>query len=428
MLTEAGEIPVDWHCFSVEQLVTDGILEKPMDGNHGDIHPKSSDFVSDGIPFVMANNIKDGSIDLRDCSFIRKSQADNLQKGFSKSGDVLLTHKATIGQVAIVGSIKTEYIMLTPQVTYYRVADANRLNNSYLRYFFGSEVFQKILQSVSGGGTRSYIGITAQRSLPVLLPPLVEQLTIAECLFDMDALISGLDQLIAKKSDIKQAAMQQLLTGKQRLPGFVGARVPTQLGNIADPNKKWSFTGGPFGSNLKSTDYTDDGIRIIQLQNIGDGKFHNDYAIFTSPEKADELLSCNVYPGEIILSKMGDPVARACITPNTDERYLMCSDGIRLSVDQLRFNPLFIYFMLNAPDFRNQAENASTGSTRKRIGLTQLRRLELDCPSIEEQTAIATILSDMDTELAKLESRRQKAHEIKQGMMQELLTGRIRLL
>ena len=133
-------------------------------------------------------------------------------------------------------------------------------------------------------------------------------------------------------------------------------------------------------------------------------------------------------PGEIILSKMGDPVARACLLPTTDARYLMCSDGIRLAVDQSRFNTKFVFFQINSPDFRTRAENAGTGSTRKRIGLSQLRNLELVCPSIEEQTAIATILSDMDAEIAALESRRDKTRALKQGMMQELLTGRIRLV
>jgi type I restriction enzyme S subunit len=222
--------------------------------------------------------------------------------------------------------------------------------------------------------------------------------------------------------------MQQLLTGQTRLPGFSGEWEVKRLGDVADPNQKWSFTGGPFGSNLKSSDYTDDGVRIIQLQNIGDGKFHDDYAIFTSPEKADELLSCNVYPGEIILSKMGDPVARACLVPSDDVRYLMCSDGIRLAIDQKCFNTYFVFSLINASDFRARAENAGTGSTRKRIGLTQLRNLELHCPSLPEQTAIATVLSDMDAEIAALETRRDKTRALKQGMMQELLTGRIRLL
>ena len=179
---------------------------------------------------------------------------------------------------------------------------------------------------------------------------------------------------------------------------------------------------------MKSSDYTVDGIRIIQLQNIGDGEFKDDYEVYTSTQKADELLSCNIYPGEIILSKMGDPVARACMIPSYKKRYLMCSDGIRLAVDQKRFNNYFVYTLINSPEFRMKAANAGTGSTRKRIGLTELRNLELFCPSLPEQSAIATILSDMDSEITTLEEKLAKARQLKQGMMQELLTGRVRLI
>lgn len=343
-------------------------------------------------------------------------------KGFAKRGDVLLTHKATMGNTAIVGDIPWDYIMLTPQVTYYRVADHTRLSNRFLRHFFDGSAFQQKLEVLSGGGTRSYLGIVGQHQLQVALPPtLAEQEAIAEALGDADAWIESLEQLIAKKRHLKQAAMQQLLTPTE-------AWSTTTLGDIADPTKRWSFTGGPFGSNLKSADYTSDGVQIIQLQNIGDGAFKNDYKIYTTDDKADDLLSCNVYPGDLILSKMGDPVARACIIPNLQPRYLMCSDGIRLAVDKKRFDTFFVFTLINGQDFRTKAENAGTGSTRKRIGLSELRNLELQCPSLAEQTKIARVLADMDADIVATESKLTKARQIKQGMMQELLTGRTRLI
>ncbi len=117
-----------------------------------------------------------------------------------------------------------------------------------------------------------------------------EQKAIAEALSAADALIEALEQLVDKKRQVKQGAMQELLRPKENWE-------PTNLGNVADPNKRWSYTGGPFGSNLKASDYTDDGIRVIQLQNIGDGEFKEDYEVYTSKQKADELLSCNIYPG-----------------------------------------------------------------------------------------------------------------------------------
>ena len=200
-----------------------------------------------------------------------------------------------------------------------------------------------------------------------------------------------------------------------------------KLGDIADSQKDWSFTGGPFGSNLKSSDYTQDGVRVIQLQNIGDGEFKNDYEIYTSYKKANELLSCNIYPNDIILSKMGDPVARACIVPSYHDRYLMCSDGIRLAVDQKRFNTYFIYKYINFPLFRAQAENASTGTTRKRISLAELKNLTILCPKISEQRLIARVLSDTDELINALDKLIAKKRDIKKAVMQELLTGKTRL-
>ena len=191
---------------------------------------------------------------------------------------------------------------------------------------------------------------------------------------------------------------------------------------VANPEDRYSFTGGPFGSNLKNEDYTETGVRIIQLQNIGDGRFLNKYKIYTSNEKADELKSCNIYPNDIILSKMGDPVARATIIPSFHNRYLMASDGIRLSIDKLRFDTKFIHDVINSNYFRGQAELNSTGTTRKRIGLTELRELSLLAPPLPEQQKIATILTSVDEVIEKTEAQINKLQDLKKGMMQELLT------
>ena len=266
------------------------------------------------------------------------------------------------------------------------------------------------------------------KRFPLSLPPLPEQKAIARVLSDVDELIRECDSLLAKKRDIKQGTMQQLLTGKQRLPGFSGEWEEKILEEVADNKIKWSISGGPFGSNLKSSDYTTDGVRIIQLQNIGDGIFYDDYKIYTSEKKANELISCNIYSGEIILSKMGDPVARSCFIPGLNKRYLMCSDGIRLVVDKNHFDKKFIHDYINSKYFRNKAIDSSTGSTRMRIGLQDLKKLTLITPTLPEQKAIAKILSDMDAEIEALEKKRDKYKAIKQGMMQELLTGRIRLV
>jgi type I restriction enzyme S subunit len=167
------ELPVGWKVFSVEELVREKIIDKPLDGNHGGTHPKSADYVETGVPFVMASDLKNGSVDLAGCKFIKTDQASSLRKGFSKAGDVLLSHKATIGRTALVQENEHDFIMLTPQVTYYRVIDSQKLSNQYLKTYFDSRFFQTILGLWAGAGsTRSYLGITGQLKLPVIVPPI----------------------------------------------------------------------------------------------------------------------------------------------------------------------------------------------------------------------------------------------------------------
>lgn len=169
----------EWKTYSVQELIDAGMLDEPLDGNHGSIHPKASDYVSAGVPFIMANNLVNGKVDYANCAYITEAQASTLRKGFAKPGDVLLTHKATIGRTAIV-SDEYDTIILTPQVTYYRVKKG--ISNRYLKYYFDSSTFQQLFANWAGSGsTRAYLGITAQRKLPIVLPPYEVQLKIAKC-------------------------------------------------------------------------------------------------------------------------------------------------------------------------------------------------------------------------------------------------------
>lgn len=177
----------EWPTCTVAQLVDAGILAPPVDGNHGELHPKSSDFCVSGVPFIMAADLKEGRVDTVGCSFIPEALAHGLRKGFAKTGDVLLSHKGTMGRTAIVGPLSTPFIVLTPQVTYYRVQNDQRLDRRYLRFYFDGPEFQGLLHRwANKGSTRAYLGITAQLELPVILPPIEEQRRIAEILGSLD--------------------------------------------------------------------------------------------------------------------------------------------------------------------------------------------------------------------------------------------------
>lgn len=191
--------------------------------------------------------------------------------------------------------------------------------------------------------------------------------------------------------------------------------------DVADKNKRWSFTGGPFGSDLQSSDYTNKGIRIIQLQNIGDGFFDNLYKIYTSEAKAEQLKSCNIYSGDILLSKMGDPVGRSCIVPAYEDRYVMCSDGIRVVVDEQIYNKYYIYYLINTRFIRNNIERIATGSTRKRVGLEDLKSINLIITKdIGEQNKIAECLNSIDELIAGEEDKLKELKNHKKGLLQKL--------
>jgi type I restriction enzyme S subunit len=395
--TEVGVIPEDWDQLVIDNLVDTGALEKPMDGNHGAIHPKSADFVGYGIPFVMANNLIGGRLNIDSCAHITRKQADGLQKGFAQAGDILLTHKATIGETAIVGEILFDYLMLTPQVTYYRVKNAEVIDRDYLFHFFNGKVFQDQLQLMSGGGTRSYIGITAQRKLPVVLPNAVEeQRAIAAALSDADALIAALEGMIAKKRDLKQAAMQHLLTGKTRLPGFSGEWEVKRLGDVCRIS-----TG---------------------KKDVNEGNPNGHYPFFTCAR--DHTFSDGFsFEGEAILIAGNGDVGNLSYFNGRFEAYQ------RTYVLQgFTSNVTYLWHQLSA--FLVISLGVGTiGSSIPYIKKENLLKFEFQAPSNpSEQTAIAEVLSDMDAHLAALEAQAAKARAVKQGMMQELLTGRVRLV
>lgn len=178
----------EWKTYTVQELIDLGMLEAPMDGNHGNLHPKVSDYVLEGIPFIMANDLVNEKIDYKKCAHITEAQARQLKKGFAHPGDVLLTHKATIGRTALVGN-EYDTIVLTPQITYYRVKKG--ISNRYLKAYFDSKEFQELLSNWAGSGsTRAYLGITAQRKLPILLPSIDIQNKIASYCESIDGKIT----------------------------------------------------------------------------------------------------------------------------------------------------------------------------------------------------------------------------------------------
>ncbi|MDF3841397.1 restriction endonuclease subunit S [Pseudomonas citronellolis] len=204
---------------SIGELESLGAITAIQDGNHGNYHPKASEYTSSGIPFVMASDIKDGRVDLKGCSRLPKERTDRLRIGFAKSGDVLLTHKGTVGSVALAPNVP-DYLMLTPQVTYYRTA-SDQLLPAYLAYAFREPGFQQQMISESAQSTRPYIGIQAQRRLRVRYVDIKNQHRIVSILSAYDDLIENNTRRIEILEEMARRLYEEWFV-QFRFPGHEG--------------------------------------------------------------------------------------------------------------------------------------------------------------------------------------------------------------
>ena len=166
-------------------------------------------------------------------------------------------------------------------------------------------------------------------------------------------------------------------------------------------HQKYSFVDGPFGSDLKNEEYTDDGVPLIQLNNIYNSKHVLNATRFISEEKANSLIRHNAFPNDIVIAKMADPVARAAMVLEAYPRYVIVADCIRLAVNKNQYSVPFLVYTINCPFFRASAEVLSSGITRQRINLGSIKKIQFACPSLSEQTTIAAFL---DCETAKIDN------------------------
>jgi type I restriction enzyme S subunit len=255
--------------------------------------------------------------------------------------------------------------------------------------------------------------------LPIPLPPLLEQRAIAAALSDVDALLGGLDRLIAKKRDLKQAAMQQLLTGQTRLPGFHGEWEVKRLGDMGTFLK---------GYGVKKAETRGGELPCIRYGEIY--THHDDYISsfksWISREVADTATPLR--RGDILFAGSGETkeeIGKCVAFVDTVEAY---AGGDIVILRPTGADSMFLGYLLNTSAIVSQKASRGQGDAVVHISANALASIQASVPSLLEQTAIAAVLSDMDVELSALEARREKTRAIKQAMMQDLLTGRIRLV
>jgi len=264
------------------------------------------------------------------------------------------------------------------------------------------------------------------RNCPLPIPPKVaEQEAVAGALSDVDELIGSLDQLIAKKRDLKQATMQQLLTGQTRLHGFHGEWEVKALSEVC-----W-FQEGP---GVRNTQFTASGIKLLNGTNIFRGVLNLDSTNRFISEKEGRGAYAHFLAdeGDIVLASSGITIERlhekVAFVRAQDLPFCMNTSTIRFKPSAGVLASCFLFQFLASDSFKRMIGGVATGSAQLNFGPSHVAKVVLSVPPLPEQTAIAEVLTAMDTELAALEQRRGKTRALKQGMMQELLTGRTRLV
>lgn len=198
----------DWEEFTIQKLIDQNFIVGHLDGNHGELYPRSDEFVADGIPYITANDFKNGFVQFEYCKRLPMERARRFRKGVARDGDILFAHNATVGPVAKL-RIEDEFVILSTTATYFR-CDKNKLVNDFLLSALTSPSFVAQYTRVMSQSTRNQVPITAQRKFSISIPRLLEQQHIADCLSSLDAaIVAAFGQLTALKTH-KQGLMQQL--------------------------------------------------------------------------------------------------------------------------------------------------------------------------------------------------------------------------
>jgi type I restriction enzyme S subunit len=365
---------------------------------------------------MKMGNLARGHIDTAKIEYITRGVTPERQHKLA-NGDVLFNTRNTLDLVGKVAIWRDELPLAYYNSNLMRLEfDPQQVcSNEYANAALNTAGAIAVLRGLATG-TTSVAAIYTRDLLgmPLITPPLPEQRAIAGALSDVDALIGGLDQLIAKKRDLKQAAMQQLLTGQTRLPGFRGEWAVKKMGELADMG-----SGGTPPSSVAA--YYDGDIPWVSISDMTKGG----KVILSTDRNLTRAGFANsaaqMFPVGTVLYALYASLGECSIAGIS-----LCSSQAILGIrSKVNLDKEFLYYFLTSlkPVVKAMGQHGTQANLNK--GMVQ--DFELRLPTLPEQTAIAEVLSDMDAELAALEQRRDKTRALKQGLMQELLTGRTRL-
>jgi type I restriction enzyme S subunit len=384
----------------------------------------SSVYRSSGRPFVRSQNVGWGSLKLSGLAHIDNQTHASFNASEIRAGDVLLNITgASIGRSAVA----TELLdggNVNQHVCEIRV-DPSKVDPSFVCAVLLSDIGQRQIASFQAGGNREGLNFQQVGSILIPAPPIAEQAIIAALLTSADGLIASLERLIDKKTAVKQGMMQQLLTGRTRLPGFRKPWAAASVFELAN-DQRGLFNDGDWVESEHITTY---GNRLLQTGNIGLGRLLDQGTKRYVSDESFAALKCKeVVPGDILICRLAEPAGRACLVEDIGERRMLTSVDVTIyRPDPHLADRRFLVAAFSTPNWFQEISQRCGGSTRTRIARSELGRMTVLLPDVVEQAHIADALADVDAEIMTLRARLSKARTVKLGMMQQLLTGRTRL-
>lgn len=401
-----------WTKSTIQFFMDNNFILDQMDGNHGELYPKSEEFSATGVPYISATDFSFGDVNFATCKRLPIERAKLFKKGIAKNGDVLFAHNATVGPVAI---LKTDldFVILSTTATYYR-CEATYLNNHYLKNYFESDFFVQQYFGIMSQSTRNQVPITTQRKLNIAVPNIQEQTKIASFLSAVDEKISQLTQKHQLLSQYKQGMMQKLFSQQVRFKADDGS----EFGEWE--NKKLS----EIAIKIKDgTHFSPKTLEIGEYKYLTSKNVKNGYLDFSNLEyvnKEEHLKiysSCDVRHGDVLLTKDGT-IGQCCVNTLHEEFSLLSSVAfLRLKSE---YNNFFLYHLLVSDLGQKEIKGAIAGQALKRITLTKINDFKFDFPCLAEQTKIANFLSAIDQKIGVVAQQIEHAKQWKKGLLQQM--------
>lgn len=408
--TELGVIPEKW------TVSTIGAIADVKTGPFGSaLH--ANDYVQDGTPIITVEHLGETGLTRQNLPKVSAEDRRRLSAYSMQEGDIVFSRVGAVDRNAYVTAAENGWLF-SGRILRLR-AKSEELSTRYLGYYFKAEETKERVRGVAVGQTMASLNTKLMNAFKVVLPTVEEQKNIAALLSNMDTLISTLEKQISKKKAIKQGAMLELLTGKRRLPGFLGEW----------EEKPISFFGNFISGNCFPIEYQGcprgelPFYKVSDFNNAGNSRVMGKANNYISHNIAS-VLSCKIIPkNSVVFAKIGAAISleRKRITG-----FDCCIDNNMMSFLPYQKNiAAYMCYLFQTIRFGEFVEATALPSlSGKTIGEIQ----RTFPPTVEEQIAIATVLSDLDSEIEALEQKLTKYRQVKQGMMQQLLTGKIRLV